>query len=239
MSVVKLQRRLLGGANRIDWRADDWARLARHFNYEGPINPLLLKRQTAQVVVAIPEAERSTEASTQVYTWTISTGATDHMLDQIAVTGWDLSIFNANPIVQYAHNADALPVGRSIWAGIEGGRLKSKMVFASDSFAQRVRKMIDERVMRAASVGFKPGEWEFAKDPKRQGGINFTRGHQLLEWSICNVPANPQCLFERADDAKSAEAVIAEAARSTPRMDAARATVEANARRIAEIRGRR
>jgi hypothetical protein len=95
--------------------------------------------------------------------------------------------------------------------------LKSKMVFASDSFAQRVRKMVEERVVRAASVAFRPGDWEFGKDPKHPGGINFTREHSLLEWSICNVPPNPQCLFERTDDAKTAAAIEEASARQTPK----------------------
>ena len=238
MSIIKLQRRLLGGINRIDWRAEDWARLARHFNYDGPIAPLLTKRQAAQVHVTLPEVEVRTEGSTAVYTWTISTGGTDHMFDQISVPGWDLSVHRANPVVQSAHNGDALPVGRSIWTGMEGGRLKSKMVFASDSFAQRVRKMVDERVLRGASVGFKPGEWSFAKDTSRPGGIDFLKGHQLLEWSICNVPANSQCLFERADDAKTAEAAIEAAkqqAAPAPFRDPFRDQAE---RRVAALRTR-
>jgi hypothetical protein len=232
VSVIKLQRRLLGGPNRVDWRAQDWERLARHFNYSGPIAPLLAKRAAAQVHVSLPEVETRTEGSMLVYTFTISTEAIDHMLDKISAPGWNLSINRSNPVVQYAHNGDALPVGRALWTGVEGGRLKSKMVFSSDSFAQRVRKMVDERVLRGASVGFVPGQWEFAKEPHRSGGINFTSGHQLLEWSICNIPANPQCLFERVDDEKSAEGAIETASRKpSPQL----AAMEA---RLAEIKAR-
>lgn len=186
------------------------ARLAKHFNYDGPIAPLLAKREAPPQVADLTATVERTEGSPTVYIWTISTGGTDHSFDQIAVAGWDLSIHRSNPIVMYAHNGDALPIGRSISTYYEAGRLKSKMIFSGDGFAQRVKRGVDEGSLRAASVGFKPGDWEFARDPKRPGGINFTRGHVLLEWSVVNLPCNPQCLLERTADAATLSAAAPE-----------------------------
>jgi hypothetical protein len=159
------------------------------------------------------------------------------MLDTIAVAGWDNSIYPTNPVVLSGHNSDMLPVGRAIWTGIEGGRLKSKMIFGSDEFAQRVKRMVDERIIRTASVGFTPGKWEFSKDRARQGGIDFISGHRLLEWSIVNIPANPRCLLEGVEGAKGATVAIEQAQvppAATPFADEARRRIAENRRKIAE-----
>jgi hypothetical protein len=233
MSIIKLQKRLLGGGNRIEWSAQDWERLAKHFNYDGAIPPLLTKRiSPVQTSLGLSEVERTTAGSTEVYKFTISDGGTDLSLDQIGVAGWDLSVILANPLVQYGHNGDILPIGRAIWTGIEGGRLKSKMVFGSDDFAQRVKRGVDERIIRGASVGFIPGKWEFSNDKTRQGGINFISGHRLLEWSIVNVPCNSRCLFESVQGVKDA-AALTEQAQVLP---AAMSFNDEAKRRIAERR---
>lgn len=213
MSVSKLQRRLLGGGNRIEWSMADYDRLAKHFGYDGVVPPLLTKRtgSPVQMLVSHPEVEKTTAGSTEVYKFGISDSGVDHALDTIAALKWNLSIFPTNPVVNFGHNGEILPIGRAIWAGVEGGRLKSKMIFGSDEFAQRVKRAVDERVIRAASVGFKPGKWEFSKDPKRQGGIDFTDGHTLMEWSIVNMPCNPRCLLESVEGVKDASALIEQA----------------------------
>jgi len=239
MSVIGLQRRLLGSGNRIHWRGDDVARLAKYFGHEGPIAPLMAKREAMPVMmIASSDVEKSDDGA--VYTWRISTGGTDRSLDQIAVNGWNLTNYPGNPLVLYGHGSAALPIGRSLWTGPEGGALKARMVFSGDEFAQRVKRLVDERVLRAASVGFRPGTWQFSKDPARRGGIDFISGHELLEWSVVDVPCQPQCLLESVQGAKAVTATIVDMPRSAPTQSAAsRATIESYRRRLEELRGRK
>lgn len=233
MSVVKLQSRLLNAGNRISWSSDDLARLAKHYGHNGPIPPIVAKRSPVPVIItsANPDPVTRSADPVVVYTWVISTAATDCANDQISVDGWDLSRFKSNPIVQYAHDGAVLPIGRALWTGVEAGRLKSKMVFSADDFAQRVRRMVDERVLLGASVGFSPGKWDPSRDPKRPGGINFTSGHQLVEWSVVNVPANSQCLLQASSEVARAAAEELEQKQpvATPFKDEAM-------RRLAEIK---
>ena len=68
--------------------------------------------------------------------------------------------------------------------------------------AAEVAKLIEARVLKAVSVGFTPGDWKWRD--KRGEGIDFVSGHQLLEASVVNVPANPEApmLELRSDAAK-------------------------------------
>ena len=77
---------------------------------------------------------------------------------------------------------------------IEGGKLKADLALAPTAMAGEVEKLISARVLKAVSVGFAPGEWKW-RDRKGEG-IDFVSGHQLLEASVVNVPANPDALLE-------------------------------------------
>ncbi len=235
MSALGLQKRLYGGANRINWRTEDMSRIAKRFDHTGAIPPPL-KRDASALVDLSAAIERSAEPL--VYLFTISTTAIDLMSDTISVNGWDLSGFRANPVVQFSHNGDMLPIGKAVSTFIENGRLKSRMVFSSDGFATRVKRQVDESVIRGASVGFLPGKWDFSKDPKCSIGIDFIEGHRLLEWSICNVPCNPQCLFQTVGGASdvSRSAQLDELS-TTTYAEAAR-HADAATRRLSEIRAR-
>jgi phage head maturation protease len=46
--------------------------------------------------------------------------------------------------------------------------------------------------MRGVSIGFIPLKWNFSKDPSRPMGVDF-HAIKLLEFSICSIPANPDC----------------------------------------------
>ena len=63
------------------------------------------------------------------------------------------------------------------------------LALAPTSMAAEVAKLIEARVLKAVSVGFTPGDWKWRD--KRGEGIDFVSGHQLLEASVVNVPANP------------------------------------------------
>jgi hypothetical protein len=60
----------------------------------------------------------------------------------------------------------------------------------SDQIAAAVRA----RLQRGASIGFIPLQWSFSKDPARPLGVDF-HAIKLLEWSICALPCNPDCIL--------------------------------------------
>ncbi len=126
----------------------------------------------------------------------ISTGALDRYNSTIAVEGWKTENFEKNPVVLWAHDDSIPAIGRAGNVRTEGGRLKSRAVFAERDvhpLADTVYQLIKGRFIGAASVGWIPLEYKFVEDGERGFGIDFLE-QELLEWSVVNIPANPDCL---------------------------------------------
>jgi HK97 family phage prohead protease len=62
-------------------------------------------------------------------------------------------------------------------------------------FADQIFRLVRGGYISAVSVGFKPVDWDFAKEPSRMGGIDFKR-QELLEISVTPIPANQNALIE-------------------------------------------
>jgi HK97 family phage prohead protease len=126
----------------------------------------------------------------------ISTGALDRYNSTIAVDGWQTENFERNPVVLWAHDDSIPAIGRAANVRVEGGRLKSRATFAERDvhpLADTVYQLIKGRFIDAASVGWIPLEYKFVDDSDRGFGIDFLE-QELLEWSVVNIPANPDCL---------------------------------------------
>ena len=140
--------------------------------------------------------------------YTISTGSVDREGDTVAVSGWQLGAFKTNPVVLWGHQAGELPIGKCTAIGVEGGALKAVVEFvpadmpAIGPLAEAVLRMSRDGFLSATSVGFRPLQFELAKD--RDDGqswfppIDFLK-QDLLEFSIVSIPANPEALIDPAE----------------------------------------
>lgn len=149
---------------------------------------------------AVPEdiEIKATEDDRSVQ-FTISTEGVDRTGDTIAISGWKLDNYRANPMVLFNHDPSR-PIGVADKIWIEDGKLKAVAEFQPRSMsglADAVYQMLThpKRFLRAASVGFRPLKYAFSTDPARGYGIDFME-QELLEFSVCAVPANPQALAE-------------------------------------------
>ena len=128
-----------------------------------------------------------------------SDGSVDRMGDTIDPNGWDLADFNANPVALWAHDSTSPPIGRASNVAVEGARLMGDIEFAdveTYAFADTVFRLLIGKFLQAVSVGFLPTKYSFVdNDPNRGFGIDFEK-QQLLEISVCPVPANPNALSE-------------------------------------------
>lgn len=123
----------------------------------------------------------------------ISTDSVDREGDIIAVDGWDLEQYRANPVVLWAHDYRTPPVGKSIDVGIRDGKLVSIDRFTPEDinpFGAMIYRMVKGGFLKATSVGFSPTEWTYNEDHR---GFDFIRT-ELLEHSVVPVPANPDAL---------------------------------------------
>jgi HK97 family phage prohead protease len=122
-----------------------------------------------------------------------SDGGVDRMGDTIDPAGWDLREFGRNPVALWAHDNTAPPIGRCSNVGIEGGRLMGDVEFAPPetyAFADTIYRLTRGGFINAVSVGF------LALDYERKGdGLAFHK-QELLEVSVCPIPANANALAE-------------------------------------------
>jgi HK97 family phage major capsid protein len=116
----------------------------------------------------------------------------DRYGDVIEAKGWQLSNFKKNPIALFGHD-NGFPIGTWDKVRVIGTELRALLVPALKGTSERIDEiisLIEQRVLKAASVGFKP----LASEPLDNGkGYKYTR-QELLETSIVSVPANPAAL---------------------------------------------
>lgn len=115
---------------------------------------------------------------------------------------WELQNYNqevkgeiSGPVL-INHDSRALPVGKG-YAWLEDGKLMSGVKFANEidtyDIGKTVAELVRQNFIKNASVGFIPLEWEKMDDDEDNSGwpsYRFLR-NELLEWSVVNVPANP------------------------------------------------
>jgi HK97 family phage prohead protease len=112
---------------------------------------------------------------------------------------WDLEQFNANPVVLFAHDSTR-PVGTvsqiAVVKHASGKRLMAEIELAPEGTTPDVdnlRRLVAAKIIRAASVGFYPGQIDEMRDNGHLSGFRFTK-NKLIEISLVSVPANPNTL---------------------------------------------
>jgi hypothetical protein len=146
---------------------------------------------------------------TRTVRFTISTSAKDRHGTVLNMEGWNLDNFNRNPIVGYQHNVygdnmctppnpdDVLGPAR---AWMENGRLMGEVTFETadiNPVAEKVFRKVLNGTLRATSVGFlEVGKGKMIQDKDASGKVigetYYFSGQELLEFSIVNIPSNPE-----------------------------------------------
>lgn len=149
----------------------------------------------------------------QSLTFTITSDAKDRDGDIIDSKGWLFDNFNANPVMQWAHRYDEVPIAKSIkvWKNNQG-KVKSTVIFQPDSNYQpnwagitgsMIYNMYKTGFLNAVSVGFDPIKWEpLQKEDGDESSRSWEGTHylkqELLEFSGVPVPSNPEALLDPA-----------------------------------------
>jgi len=135
------------------------------------------------------------------FAWTLSTFDLDRYGERIDPLGWDFSQFAKNPVVEWSHNYLIPAIGKIEGLSIDDNGLHGLVVFndkSFDPFAWSIEQRVKAGVIRAGSVGFRVLEIEIPdKETAKDGTSLIFRKQELLEFSICNVPANPFALAKR------------------------------------------
>jgi len=129
--------------------------------------------------------------------WTLSDETLDRDFERFDSSGWNLKTFKKNPVVLWGHDQNRPAIGKVLNPKVSDGRLVGRIKFSSaevDPFAGMIEAKIKEGIISAGSVGFKPLNIELVEDEKDPCNLIY-RKQELREFSICNVPANPNALF--------------------------------------------
>lgn len=143
-----------------------------------------------------------------VYTFLASNEAVDRDGDVIKVEGWDVSRFQKNPVILFAHDQSQMPVGKATAVRkITDGdrRLEMDIEFAQTDFAQDIKSLVEGGFLNAVSVGFKILDADMPSEEVRGAlgmppyGFLISKA-ELLETSIVPVPANQDALRRAVDE---------------------------------------
>jgi len=138
----------------------------------------------------------------------LSDETVDRYGDKVMATGWVLANFRKNAIALFGHDSH-FPIGTWKNVRVEGGKLLGKLEFAAEGTSARIdelRRLVEQGVLRAVSVGFRPLEDEPMDEKNPYAGRRYTR-QELVECSVVSVPANPAALAKAAQLGISADVI--------------------------------
>jgi HK97 family phage prohead protease len=112
-----------------------------------------------------------------------------------------------NPVVEWAHRYDIPAIGKIETLTVDDQGLHGQVFFndkSFDPFGWSIGQRVKAGVIRAGSVGFRVMEIKIPDRETAKDGTSLIFRHQeLLEFSICNVPANPYALAKTTEATKT------------------------------------
>jgi HK97 family phage prohead protease len=127
----------------------------------------------------------------------MSDGSVDRMGDVIEPAGWQLDNFKSHPIALLNHDKNQI-IGRWVDVRVVGKQLLGRLELAkkgTSALVDMVRALVEQDILRAVSVGFKPLQQKPLDDNADDyfGPFRFLKS-ELLECSLVAVPANANAL---------------------------------------------
>lgn len=125
----------------------------------------------------------------------ISDGTEDAHRSILSPGGWDLKRFEKNGIFGFQHNVhdstDPDFILGSATAYMEGDKLIGVANFETEDvnpLAEKIYRKVKAGTLKAVSVGFIP------KKSHREGDVLVYDEMELIEFSIVNIPSNPNAV---------------------------------------------
>ncbi len=149
------------------------------------------------------EVFKSIDVQKDSFHWVMSTFDTDRDFEKVDPKGWNLKNYLSNPVILWSHDYTIPAIGYAENVKAETV-LEGDIVFNDkefDEFGWSIGQRVKAGALRCGSVGFIAEEIEFLEAKDRECDLIF-RKQELLEFSICCVPANP---FARNNPAKRLE----------------------------------
>jgi hypothetical protein len=116
---------------------------------------------------------------------------------RVRTAGIRLGQYEKNPLLLWMHKRpkgdsteEILPLGNGVDMVIENGNLYGVPLFdPSDAFALKIHNKVENGTIRMASAGLHPISWK-----EDENGELWLWDSELVEWSLCDIGANPEAL---------------------------------------------
>ena len=146
----------------------------------------------------------------------ISSESVDSYSTVFKMDGWDLSRYEANPIVAYQHRAGSDDPDDIIGTSTvrkEDGKLIGVVTFEDADVnpkAEKVFRKIQAGTLKMASIGARPSEYRFGDESKGEDKdvLYFTR-QELMEWSVVSIGSNPDAHKRNAESVNEIRTTLA------------------------------
>lgn len=138
------------------------------------------------------EVFKSIDVQKDSFHWVMSTFDVERDFEKVDPAGWNLKNYLANPVILWSHDYSIPAIGYAENMKADTV-LEGDIVFNSkefDEFGWSIGQRVKAGALRCGSVGFIAEEVEFLESKDRECDLIF-RKQELLEFSICCVPANP------------------------------------------------
>jgi len=166
-------------------------------------------KNDVELIASVPFRLTAEIEKGEGYPWTLSTFDLDRVGERIDPLGWDIKRYMDNPVVEWSHRYDIPAIGKIEGLIADNAGLHGLVFFNDkeyDPFGWAIGQRVKAGVIRAGSVGFRVLEIEIpGREDSRDGTSLIFRKQELLEFSICNVPANPWALAKATALAKAKE----------------------------------
>lgn len=168
---------------------------------------------------------RANKVGERTYRFILSNETVDRHESIVKADGWMLDNYARNGVVAYQHNTNNSDPDMIVGKGrawMEGTTLMGEVELEPEGdnpIADKLAKKLDFGSIKAVSVGFNPLEWSFGdRSVGEDASKMYFRKQDLLEWSIVNIPSNPdavatkamQDFIEMAKDDKKEEVIAVE-----------------------------
>jgi len=160
-----------------------------------------------ELIASVPFHLTADNENEKSFMWTLSTFDLDRFGERIDPHGWDFSRFVKNPVVEWSHRYDIPAIGKIEGLTVDDEGLHGLVIFNGkeyDPFAWSIEQRVRAGVICAGSVGFRVMEIEIPdRETAKDGTSLIFRKQELLEFSICNIPANPFALVKNIEATKT------------------------------------
>lgn len=146
----------------------------------------------------------------ETFEWTMSDMSLDRDMERMDPAGADLKNFKKNSVVLWGHQNQIPAIGTVLNPGMRDGKIRGKVKIDPkeiDPFAWMIGQKVKIGTIKTGSIGFRPNVIEFIEDMKDPTRI-IHRKWEMLEFSICNIPANVNAEVERTNEPEAEKSLL-------------------------------